>query len=148
MARERRGHNPFMMRFMQPLVYERVVQPPMNPIDEKVGEQDEEGELNDVVEQERSVRGRVVKFSMAADFAEKAGCGQESYERDGGKGLLDLEADLVLEIFRMCEGCVVENEEVGEGCAAEIDDSAEKATEGSAKSGKDFRRGRLYQQIK
>ena len=38
----------------------------------------------------------------------------------------DLEADLVLEVFRVGESGVVEDEEVGEGGADEVEDKAEK----------------------
>jgi len=38
MACIRRGHNPPVMRFVQPLVYQRLMQTPVNPIDEEVGE--------------------------------------------------------------------------------------------------------------
>ncbi len=38
MARIRRGHDPLMMRFVQSLVNQRVVQPPMDPINEEIGE--------------------------------------------------------------------------------------------------------------
>jgi len=114
MARIGRGHDPLMMRFVQSLVNQRVVQPPMDPVDEEIGEQDKEGELNEVVERERGVRGRVVKFSIAKNFAEEDGGGEDGHQWDGGEGLLDLLTDLVLEVFGVCEGCVVENEDVGE----------------------------------
>ena len=94
--------------------------------------------MNDAVERERSVRGRVVKFSIAKDFGEEDGGGEDGHQWDGGEGLLDLLTDLVLEIFRVCEGCMVENEDVGEGGAEEIDDSAEDTTQGSEKSGDDI----------
>ena len=57
MARERCGHDPLMMRFVQSFVYQGMMQPPMDPVDEQVGEADEEGELDEVVERERGVRG-------------------------------------------------------------------------------------------
>ena len=41
----RRGHDPFVMGFMQDLVNARVVQAAMDPVDEEIGEGDEEGEL-------------------------------------------------------------------------------------------------------
>jgi len=93
--------------------------------------------LDDVVERERSVRGRVVKFSIATDFAEEGEGGEDCHERDGSESLLDLEADLVLEVFRMCEGCMIENEDVGEGGAEEIDGSAKYTVKGSERSDED-----------
>lgn len=45
----RGGHDPFVMGLVQSLVYRRVVQTPVNPVNEEVGEQDEEGELECIV---------------------------------------------------------------------------------------------------
>lgn len=42
---ERRGHDPLVVRLVQLLVNHGVVQAAVNPVDEEVGEADEEGEL-------------------------------------------------------------------------------------------------------
>lgn len=42
---ERRGHDPLVVRLVQLLVEHRVVQGTVDPVDEEVGEADEEGEL-------------------------------------------------------------------------------------------------------
>ena len=130
-ARIRSGHNPLMMRFMQRLVDHRMVQTPVDPVDEEVREADEKGELDNIVERERCVRGRIVKFGVTADFAEEERGGEDGHEGKGDQGLFDLEANLVLEVFGVGEGCVVEDEEVRDGGADEVDDGAEKPQRGS-----------------
>ena len=40
--------------------------------------------------------------------------------------MFDLEPDLVAQVFWVGEGCVVEDEDVGKGCAEEVDDGAEE----------------------
>lgn len=49
MACVRGGHDPFVMRFMQGFVYSGVMQTSMDPVNEEVGEANEQGELEDVV---------------------------------------------------------------------------------------------------
>lgn len=43
----------------------------MDPVDEEIGEADEEGELQDVVEGEGCVGGAIVEFGPSAHFAEE-----------------------------------------------------------------------------
>lgn len=45
MASVRCGHDPLVMGFMECLVDLRVVQAPVNPVNEEVGKSDEKGEL-------------------------------------------------------------------------------------------------------
>ena len=45
MAGERSRHDPFVVRLVQSLVNAGVVQTTMNPVDEEVGEEEEEREL-------------------------------------------------------------------------------------------------------
>ena len=49
MACKWRRHDPLVMRFMQLLVDQRVVQAPVDPIDAEVGEEDEQGKLEEVI---------------------------------------------------------------------------------------------------
>ena len=49
MARVGGGHYPFVVRFMQRLVHPGMMQASVDPIDEEVGEANEEGKLDDVV---------------------------------------------------------------------------------------------------
>lgn len=48
-ARIGTGHDPPVMALVQVLVYSRVVQPSMDPVDEEIGEEEEEERLGNVV---------------------------------------------------------------------------------------------------
>ena len=98
----------------------------MDPVDEEIGEADEEGELKDVVEGKRRIGGAIVEFGKPTHFTEEQGCGEDGHDGKGDEGLFDLEPDLVAQVFGVGEGCVVEDEDVGKGCAEEVDDGAEK----------------------
>ena len=69
MARVWSRHDPFMMRFMQRLIDQRMVQSTMDPINEEVREEDEKRELKNVVQRERSIRRVIVEFRQTADLA-------------------------------------------------------------------------------
>jgi hypothetical protein len=97
----------------------------MDPIDAKVGKEEEERELEVVVLREWGGRGRIVEFGVAAHFSEEERGGQDGHDGHGEHGLSHLQPNLVLEKFRVRESCVVEYEEVGRGCEDEIDDEAE-----------------------
>lgn len=75
----------------------------MDPVDEAIGEGDEEWKLQNVVPQPRTISEGVVHFGVAANFGEEARDGQCSYPWNGGNGLLDFEADLVLDVFGVGE---------------------------------------------
>ena len=49
------GHDPFVVRFVKFLVDHWVVQASVDPIDTEIGEQDEHGKLEKIVEHEWSV---------------------------------------------------------------------------------------------
>lgn len=98
----------------------------MDPVDEEIGEEDEEGELQVVVGGEGGGGGGVVQLGVAADFGQEEGHGQQGHDGHGGHGLVDFEPDLVLEVFRVLEGCVVEDEDVGRGRADEVDEETEE----------------------
>lgn len=89
------------------------MQAPMDPVDQEICEADEEGELNKIVQSERGVGGRVIEFGVATDFAEEERRREDGHDGKGDEGLLDLETDLVLEVFWVCESCMVEHEDVG-----------------------------------
>lgn len=51
----RGGHNPFVMRFVQGLVYFGVMQAPVDPVDRQIREGNEQWELKEIVEGKWSV---------------------------------------------------------------------------------------------
>ena len=57
---KRGWHDPFMMRLMQPLVKNWMVQRSMYPVHEEVREGYEKRELEEVVQRERSVSRGIV----------------------------------------------------------------------------------------
>lgn len=59
-ARKRRRHDPLVMRLVQRLVYLRMVQTPVDPVDEEIREADKEGELQKIVESKRCIGGCIV----------------------------------------------------------------------------------------
>ena len=132
-----------MMRLVQRLVDHRIVQSPVDPIDAQIREADEEGELKEIVQSEGSIRGCIVELSIALDFQKKQWRGEARYEWHGDHGLLDLEGDLVLEVFRVSEGSVVEDVEIGKASADEIDYEAKypvnQSASCSANSGRHMR---------
>jgi hypothetical protein len=118
------GHDPFVVRFVQAFVDCRVVEGAVDPVDAEVGEEDEDGELEVVVQWEGRGGGELVEFGVAADFGEEEWGGEDGHDGHGDHGLFHFEADLVLEVFRVGEGCMVEDEKVGRGRADKVDDEA------------------------
>ena len=106
----------------------------MDPVYEEVGEEDEKGELDVVVPRpeeicqevvEAGVGYAVVEEAMAADFGDEGGDCEDCHDRNCANSLLDLHAHLVLEVFGVLEGGLVEDEDIAECCAAEIDYQSE-----------------------
>lgn len=126
MARIRCGHDPSMMWLVQILVDSRVVQASMDPIDEKVGEENEERKLEDIVQGEWCIGQNIVQLGVSSHFTNKKGDGKDGHDRKGGRSLLYLQRDLVFEIFGVGESGMVEHEEVGQGGADEVDDKTEE----------------------
>ena len=78
----RRGHDPLMVGFMQTFVEQGMMQAPVDPIDEEIGEQDEERELKVVVQAKRSIGRGVIKFCIAAYFAKEKGGREDGHDRN------------------------------------------------------------------
>lgn len=126
-ARIRCRHDPLVMRLVQPLVDERVVQPAMDPVDAAVGEGDEERVLQ--VRVPRAVGGfveGVVELRVAAYLGDEEGRGQRRHDWDGSQRLFDFLADLVAEEFGMVHLGVVEDEVVGDGGAEGVEEDGEE----------------------
>ncbi len=100
------------------------MQASVDKVDEAVGEEEEKGELEEVVPGEGRVRGAVEELGVAADFAEEEGCGEEGHVGHAVASLGDFHFYLVFEEFGVLEGGFVEDEDVGEGCDYEVDECA------------------------
>lgn len=61
-------HDPFMVRLVEVLVDQRMVFHTVNPINEEVGEENEEWELQKVVPETWALLGRVVHLAIASDL--------------------------------------------------------------------------------
>lgn len=57
-----------------------MVEVAVDPVDEEIGEEHEEGELEDVVGPERCVVWVVVEFCVTFDFAEEEGHRQDGHD--------------------------------------------------------------------
>ena len=86
----------------------------MDEIDEEVGEEEEEGELEVVVQWEGCVGWCVVKLAVASDLCCETYHRQDCHTRHGGHGLFDLQLYLIFEIFWMLECGFVKDEDVGQ----------------------------------
>lgn len=114
MAGVRGGHNPLVMRFMKGLVDSRMMQASMNPIYEEVGEGEEKGELDKIVEPEGRISRGIVQFGISSNFAHEKRNGEDGHDGKSNACLLYLQANLIFEVFGMGEGGVVKDEKVGE----------------------------------
>jgi hypothetical protein len=65
------GHDPLVVRFVQAFVDCRVVEGAVDPVDAEVGEEDEDGELEVVVQWEGGGGGGIIELGVAADFGEE-----------------------------------------------------------------------------
>lgn len=71
----RARHDPFVVRLVESSIHARVVQASVDPVDEEIGETDEEGELEDTVVREWFFGDGIVEFGVSADFKdEEGGC--------------------------------------------------------------------------
>lgn len=117
-------HDPLVVRLVQGLVDAWVVQAAVDEIDEEVGEEEEDRELEKVVPGPWALSGCVVELGVAAALGDEASRGQNRHDGHGGVGLDHLKTDLVLEELGVCEGSMVEDEVV-RGCR---DDEIEEDT--------------------
>ena len=113
------------MSFVQVLVYARMVQTTVNPVNGEVGEKEEEWELKPIVPRSRTVSRSVVHFAIATNFGQEKGNGVDSHDRYGFESLLDFESDLVFEVFGMFEGFSVEDKVVRESGEGEVEEETE-----------------------
>ena len=102
-----------MMGFVKAFVKEGVMEAAVNPVDEEIGEDEEERELKEIVKGEWGIVEGVVEFGVTPDFCKKYGSGDEGHQWHCPHGLLDLETDLVLEVFGVGEGALVKDEDIG-----------------------------------
>lgn len=125
-AREGGGHDPLVVRLMQALVDQWVVQTAMDPVDAEVGEEDEERELEVVVPAAGALGGGVVQLGVALELEEDDGHGHGGHSGERLIGLLYLEEDLVLEESGVLHGGLIEDENVRECRENKVDQKTEE----------------------
>ena len=111
-ARKRCRHDPFVMRLMKCFVDLWVMEATVDPVYQEVGEEEEEGELEVVVQWEGCLSGGIVKLPITAYLSCEDWVGQDSHEGHGEQCLFHLKGHLVLEVFRVLKGVVIEYEEI------------------------------------
>lgn len=118
----RARHDPLVVRLVQCPVNAGVVQASVDPVDEEIGEADEERELQDTVVRERLLGDGIIEFGVSSDFQNKEWGSHESHWGHGAHGLLDFHGDLVLEEFGVLVGGFVPDEDVREGGDNEVNE--------------------------
>ena len=78
-----RRHDPFVVRLVQSLVYQRVMQASVDQVDPEVGEDQEAGELAQIIPGARAVGSGVVEFRVAAHLSHEERSGEDGHD---GKG--------------------------------------------------------------
>jgi len=66
-------HNPFMVRLVDVFVDNWMVLHSVNPINEEVGKEEEERELQDIVPQSRTLLGGVVHLAVSSNLCQEDG---------------------------------------------------------------------------
>jgi len=98
------------MRLVQVLVDAWMMQPSVNPVDEKVREKEEQGELDDVVPHARTFFSGVINLAVASNLKPERCCSEDCHPWQRLQRLPYLHANLVLEVFRVLECLVIKNE--------------------------------------
>lgn len=128
MRGERCRHDPLVMRLMKLLVDQWVVLCTVDPINEEVGEHDEEGELKERVPSTHVPGGRlwqlVVDERVAIDFGNEPRRGEKGNDGHCAQCLIDLHAHLVLEVFWVVDGSLIEDKNIRKTSTHSIVDNA------------------------
>lgn len=112
MRSERGRHDPFVVWLVESLVDTRMVQTAVYPVDQKVREQDEEWKLDNVVKREGCLGETIVHLRVSTDFGQHTCSREYGHNWDGLHCLGNLEADLVLEIFRVLRSGLVKDKDI------------------------------------
>lgn len=118
---KRSRYEPLVMRLVDVLVQSRVVLEPVDPVDARVGEDEEEGHAEDGVCQP-IVADVVVKERVTPDLAQEPGQSEQIERCKCIQRTFDLESDLVLEETRVLLHVVVEKEVVRQASKCEVED--------------------------
>ncbi len=112
--------DPFVMSLVDMLVYPRVMFQSVNPVDCKVGEEQENDSACHQPWPPILVHP-VVQFRMSSNLSKKPGQHHKVYPRCGHHTRLDLHPDLVLQETRVMFQSVVEEDVVRYGAEQEVE---------------------------
>lgn len=121
----RSRNDPFVVRLVQALIDERMVQSTMDPVDTEIRERDEQRILEVIVERERGFAGEIVEHGISLHLGHEERRGQRSHDGHSLQGLFDLEGDLIAQELGMLHSAMIIDEIVGESRAEEVEDEAE-----------------------
>ena len=121
----RSRNDPFVVRLVQSLIDERMVQSTMDPVDTEIRERDEQRILEVIVERERGLAGEIVELGVSLDLGHEERRGQGSHDGHSLQRLFDLEGDLIAQELGMLHSAMVVDEVVGESRAEEVEEEAE-----------------------
>lgn len=108
------GHDPLVMRLVEGLVDERMMQTSVDEVDAEIRKEEEERELQIVVICVWLIGEFVIKFGVSAHIKEEERRCEDRNEGHCVDGLFDFHSDLVLEELGVLEGGLIEDEDVGE----------------------------------
>jgi len=112
MRGKRRGHNPLVVRLMQVLINQWMVQTSVDEVNQGVGEDEEAGELQELVPQAWAVGGCIIQLRVSTDLEEPEDGRKQSHAGERRNRLLDLHGYLILQILRVSLGALIEYEPV------------------------------------
>ena len=75
-------HDPLMMWLVQSFVHQGMVQSSVDPVDTKVGETDENGELQNVVPHARPIRCCIIQLRVSTNLAQEEGEREDGHDRE------------------------------------------------------------------
>jgi hypothetical protein len=105
-------HDPLVVRLMQALVEDWMMETTMDPIYEKIGEHDKERELEKVVPQPWAIFGLVVHLAVSSYFCQEEWGSHQSHSWKRHARLLHLHSHLVFEVFWVIECGLIEDKYV------------------------------------
>lgn len=118
-------HDPFVMWLVQGLVHQRMVQTTVDPVDEEVGEANEQGELENAIVREGFVGYTVIQLCVTSNLSDKEWGSQQRHRGHSTHRLLDFQRDLVFQELGMTESCLVPNEDVRQSRNHEVNEKTE-----------------------
>lgn len=120
---KRSGDNPLVVRLVQRLVQQRVVQPAVNQVNPEIRKHYKQRKLGPQVPGGIVVQ-LPVELRVPSELGDKAHGRQQRHERNGAKGLLDFQANLVSQKLGVLHGLLIKHQRIAEPGDTQIQDGA------------------------